>query len=233
MIEVHDAPIGGARNIRLNQSEKVELVDGQDRRLPFSIETTNAAKRSVSVTPGGMARTFRCVNNLSGVVGFWRISPLEVVLEEWEGQMGQSQLLPLTVDAGGDITFNQDDVIVPPGAQSIRISLLPSAAGTYRYVQLEFGPVATPYVCRIPPALQGIYIAALFDGEFRFTASTINYNGTGAQAAGTAISIVVSFSEYPPERNAMQEGYTYFFDTTNIAQATTYIFDRALFHLPM
>ena len=222
MIEVHDAPVNGVRNIRLNQSEKVELVDGQDRRLPFSIETYNAAKLSVSVRPGGMAQTFRCVNNLSGIVGFWRVSPLEVELEEWGGQIGQMQTVTKDTAATGVLTITEADVIIPPAAQGMAISLQAGAAVGYcRYGRISF-PTAG-YQFTIPFHQSGVYICPLLASTFTLAMNMAALDGSGALGV-VSETVLISFLADMPSRAHMEHGKVEFSSATDIAASSTFTF---------
>lgn len=222
MIETFDAPINGARNHTLNPSEKLELVDAGDRRLPFSIETTNSAKLSVSVRadaphPLGV----RAVNNLSGIAGFWRVSPLEMDIEEWEGQVGQVQVINTALVAGF-LQFDQDDVIVPPGANGIRISPR-DAAVNYTGGTLTFSDdVAAISILRVPPTRNGTIIAPLLSNLFALSLETILADGSAVDVAN--VSVLVSFIRDAPDRLVVIDGSIEFSSPDNIAQATTYYF---------
>ena len=228
MYERKNLPAGAAYPIQLTGRMQCDLVDADGRRLPFLIEGDPNPKLSIKTNDKERFCTnmYNTVSGAAGdpVDGVIRIYPFHVELEEWAGQIGQTQLVVLTLDGVGAAQFTEANIVLPPGAQGMRIQIpdvVGTAGGNISWHEIQFG---TGQHIVLPPCHNGVIQIPLLDSTFTYTLNTILPDGSDHMAQGDTIDVYVSFMMENPVRNFMFSGSIMFSDSDNIAQATTYTF---------
>jgi len=222
---------GAGRHVNLIGPVVLDIVDATGRNLPFLVDDEPDPQLRIEVTPGNQwsGNIYNTVSGAAGVPadGNVRYLPYGVDFTRWSGQVGQQQLLNLAADVNGQVQFDQDDVVIPPDANLIRISIREFGTGMVRRAYLTFGGL---YDIRIPPG-QGVFQCPLYDSVFTFTADSILNDGSDHVAQADTIDIIVTFVIENPVKEPFSNSNLNFYDEDNIPQASVYYFQVPMWYM--